>query len=142
MISVREFFKQGRSLQIEIDELQKARKKAFELACSTSEKFSDERLQSVETRYANYAEYSSMIEERIEMLSIYRKDMLDIINKIPNTIYRTLLIARYINCESWEKVSESIGYESVKWVRTSLHDKAIVAAEKNKNTTLNYPMHM
>ena len=142
MITVREFFKQGRGLKLEIDKLNEARKKAFELACGTSGKSNGEGMQSSETRCTNYAEYSSMIEERIEMLNIYRKDMLDIINKIPNTTYRTLLIARYINCETWESVAESIGYESVKWVRKSLHDKAMAAAEKNKNTTLKYPIHM
>lgn len=142
MISVREFLCQGRGLKLEIDELQEAHQKAFDLACSMSRKSEEEIATSVEMKYANYAQYSAMIEKRIKDLSIHRKKMLEIINKIPSTTHRTLLIARYINCESWEEVAESIGYESVKWVRTTLHDKAIASAEKNKNTTLNYPIDM
>ena len=142
MISVREFLYQGRGLKLELDELKKAHQEAFEIACSMSPEPDGETKTSVEKKYTNYADYSAKIEKRIEDLSAYRKRMLEVINKIPSTIYRTLLISRYVNCESWEEVAESIGYESVKWVRTSLHDKAIAAAEKNKNTTLNYPIHM
>ncbi len=129
MISVREFLYQGRGLKLEIEELKSARQKAYDLACSTSPKKDGEDKSSVETKYANYAEYSAMIDKRIEELSIYRKKMLDIINKIPDTTYRTLLISRYINCETWEKVAETIGYSDV-WVRTNLHSKALTEANK------------
>lgn len=41
---------------------------------------------------------------------------------------RALLFERYINCKTWEDVSEAIGNRSEYWVRHTLHEKAIRAA--------------
>lgn len=41
---------------------------------------------------------------------------------------RALLFERYINCKTWEEVSEAIGNRSEYWVRHTLHAEAISAA--------------
>lgn len=41
---------------------------------------------------------------------------------------RALLFEKYINCKTWEEVSEAIGNRSEYWVRHTLHAKAIRAA--------------
>ncbi len=134
MIEIKEFFRKGRKLNFEIQELKIARQEAFDLACGTSVVLGEEKTQStqgnsIERKFISYAEYSKMLDEKIEELNGYRKDMLNVINKIPDTTYRTLLTARYINCETWEMVAETIGYSDV-WVRTNLHNRALTEANK------------
>ena len=133
MIEVKEFFRNGRKLNFEIQELKIARQKAFDLACGTSVAFEEEKTQttqgnSIERKFISYAEYSKMLDEKIEELNGCRKDMLNVINKIPDTTYRTLLTARYINCETWEMVAEHLNLKDVRWVY-ELHKKALSQAK-------------
>ena len=43
-------------------------------------------------------------------LQSMRKEVKSIIYGIPNYTIRTILIERYINCKSWNKVAEDVGY--------------------------------
>ena len=137
MTSVKEFLLKGRHLKIEIEELKEARQEAFELACSMSVSYSEDKVQtssqnSVEQKFISYTSYSEMLDIRIRELTEYRQKMLELINKVDSSIYRSLLIARYIDCKSWEKVAEAIGY-SDKWVRTGLHSASLKAVQKVLN---------
>ena len=133
-MTVKEFLQKGRKLEIEIKQLKEARQKAYELATSTTVDYSAEKVQtssdnSAERKFAEYAEYSQELDQRIEELSAYRKRMLKLINKLDNSTYRTLLVSRYINCNTWEEIAEKMEYSDV-WVRTKLHSDALMCAEK------------
>ena len=54
--------------------------------------------------------------------------MLKLINKLDNVIYRTVLVDRYINCLTWEEVSEGLNM-SVRHI-LRLHGKALNAIKR------------
>ena len=85
-MTVKEFLKAGRGLNVEILELTEARLKAFN------------------------AQYGAEIEKRIRELNGYWQQMIEIISRVENTTYRALLIAYYINGETWEQVAADMGY--------------------------------
>ena len=133
-MTVAEWFKKGRRLNFEIEELKEARNQAFNSACCGAVDYSTERVQTskgndAERKFANYTNLTVEIDKRITELSEHRRKMLGLINKIDDSIYNALLLGRYYNCKSWEEVAEGIGY-SDKWTRTFLHDNALKEAEK------------
>lgn len=133
-MTVKDFFYRGRDLENEIKELKSARREAYELAIGSGAGGFDEKVQTsrgnlTERKILSYIEYSLEIDKRISYLSEYRQKMLMLINKVDNSKYRTLLISRYINCNTWEKIAEDMGYSDV-WVRRQLHSKALQEAEK------------
>ena len=134
-MEVKEFLQRGRSLNFEIDGLIDARNNAFRLACGTDCAYDKEKVQTTksnvsENKFIKYADYSAEIDRRIDELFNYRRRMMNLICCLDDTVYRSLLTARYINCQTWEQVAETIGYMSVKWVRENLHQKALMEAEK------------
>ena len=60
--------------------------------------------------------------------------MLNLINRLDNTIYRTLLIARYINCKTWEQIADEMGYD-LRWIYR-LHGKALKAIESHYKSVI------
>lgn len=115
-MGVKEFLKNGRKLNFEIDELIKERDKAFALACGGAVKYDDERVQTspgnvTENKFINYAEITAEIDRKIDELYAYRIEMHHLINTIDNSLYRAVLTARYINCDTWEKIADNMGYD-------------------------------
>lgn len=52
------------------------------------------------------------------------------IHRIRNNTYATLLEERYIEGQGWEHIAEKIGYSDVKYVRETLHNRALSAFDK------------
>lgn len=115
-MTIKDFLKNGRKLNFEINELIKERDKAFVLACGTAVKYDNERVQSscgnvTENKFINYAEYTLLIDRKIDELYKYRLNMHRVINTVQSTIHRAVLTARYINCDTWEKIAENMDYD-------------------------------
>ena len=131
-MTVKEFLKRGRLLNREILELTEARTRAFNAACGGAVDTSAERVQTTpangsEGKFLTYAAYGTEIEERIRELNGYRQRMLESISKVESTTYRSLLIAYYINCKTWEQVAEDMNY-SLRTIHR-LHGKALWAID-------------
>lgn len=114
--AVKQFLIKGRDLQYEYDELVKAKRKALDLACNTSIDYSKVKVQTssqsaTETKFAAYTEYCLLLDKKVEELAAYRTRILNLIWKLTDSIQRTLLIARYVNCETWEKIAEDMMYD-------------------------------
>lgn len=110
------FLLKGRKLNYEVEQLKAARREALQLACGISVDYSTEKVQTstdngMEKRFIAYSEYSRMLDEKVEELMAYRVKMLKLIKELSDSTYRTLLIARYINCKTWEKIAEDMGYD-------------------------------
>ncbi|MBE7044769.1 MAG: hypothetical protein E7397_04515 [Ruminococcaceae bacterium] len=132
-MTAKEFLNHARKLNIEVKQLQDAKQEAFASACGTSIDYSAERVQSSsgnssERKLITYSDFSVMLDERIAELEAYRAEVLAKIELLENATYRTLLIARYINCKTWEQIAEEMGY-SDKWTRCGLHSRALSALE-------------
>lgn len=132
-MTVKEWLKDGRNLNFEIRALKEARSRALNAAVGGAVDYGAERVQasngnSTERLFVSYSQYSAELEQRISELEDYQNEMLKLINNIPNSTYRTLLIEYYINCKSWEDVAESMKF-SAYWVRRRLHSDALGSAE-------------
>lgn len=133
-MTVKEWLNRGFKLNKEIEQLKEAKEKAKDLACSVVSNMGNERVQSdngnsAENKMVSYAEYSRLLYKRIDKLLEINKEIVEAISKVDDTTLRSLLTARYINYKTWEAVTEAIGYNSEKWVRTALHKKALTAVK-------------
>lgn len=132
-MDVKEFLSKGRQLNFELTELREARSKAFGAACKAVIGGAGEKVQTSpgnvsEDKFISFSDYSTEINRRIVELSCYRSRMLRVIYTVENSTYRALLIARYINCKTWEQVAESL-HKDVRYT-FKLHKKAVAAVDE------------
>lgn len=127
-MTVKEWLKNGRRLQFEIQALTEARNKALNRAIGGAVNYGTERVQAssgngTEHKFISYSQYAAELERRMEELTNYRLEMLRLIARLPDSTHRALLTEYYINCKSWEDVADSIGYEERQTRR--LHGEAL-----------------
>lgn len=134
-MTVKEWLKNGRNLNFEIQALREARNRALNAAVGGAVDYGAERVQTsggngTERLFVAYSQYSAELERRIAELEDYQAEMLRLINKVSNTTYRTLLIEYYINCKSWEDVGTDMHYSYVHIVNR-LHPQALNEINKH-----------
>ncbi len=121
-MDIKTCFERARALNDEVEELRYAVLEAWDtLECDRLEKRENSE------GFFVYTDYKRLLDKRISELTRYRMNVLEVINGVSDTVLRTVLIARYINCKTWEQIADEIGY-SDKWVRTRLHERALEAA--------------
>lgn len=134
-MTVKDWLNRGYKIDKEINALLLEREKAFNLACKVSAPPSDnERVKASagngsENRYIKYAEYSRLIDSRIDRLYQVKNEILTVISVVENNTYRTLLILRYVQFKTWEEIADCMGYE-VRWVY-KLHEQALCECKKH-----------
>lgn len=139
-MTVKEWLSRGYKIDREINALLSEREEAFALACkvtappSDNEKVSATTGNGSEARFIKYADYSKLIDRRIDELYRIKSEIMTVITLIDNNTYRTLLIMRYVQFKTWEQIAEGMGY-SDKWVRTYLHKMALEMCEKSLKQT-------
>ncbi len=72
--------------------------------------------------------YQERINRKIDKLVDRKQEALDVIERIPSTTHRALLLYRYINCLKWETIADLMGYEHG-YVRDDLRVAALEAFE-------------
>ena len=132
-MNAKEFLNHARKLNIEVKQLQEAKQESFAFACGTSIDYSAERVQSssgnnAERKLITYSDFSVMLDERIAELEAYRSEVLAKIELLENATYRTLLIARYINCKTWEQIANDMNFGERHIYR--IHGRALIAFDK------------
>lgn len=68
------------------------------------------------------------INKKIDQLVDRKQKALDVIERIPSTTHRALLLYRYLNCLKWETIADLMGYEHG-YVRDDLRVAALEAFE-------------
>ena len=61
-------------------------------------------------KFDRYVELQEKINDRIDELCAIKAEILRTINRVDDTVLRTLLIERYINCKTWERIAVDMGY--------------------------------
>ena len=125
----KEFLQKGRKMNFELNELIRARDKAFAKACASAVAYDSEHVQTspgniAENKFINYADCKAVIDRKTDELYAYRTKMLNLIGTIDNTVYRAILIARYINCDTWESIADRFKFKDVRHIYR-LHGKAL-----------------
>ena len=133
-MTIKEWLQKARKLNNEVEQLKMARQKALNLACEATvgvdnEKVQTSKINSTESKFVTYADYSKLLDAKIYELTNYRIKVLGCINKLDNSTYRTLLIARYINCKTWEQIAEDMQFKDVRWTYV-LHGRALKKMEE------------
>lgn len=114
-MNTKEWLTQGKYLNREIRALKDALQKAENLSnlCEAD----------------NADEYMINLKEKISELSKTNSDILSAIYQVDDNILRTLLIERFINNHTWEKVSIRLGYDFYHVIKR-LYPKAVAEVEK------------
>ena len=127
-MTAKEFLQKGRKMNFELNELIRARDKAFAKACASAVDYTGEHVQTspgnvTESKFVNYADYAAALDKSIDELYAYQTKMLNLINTVDNTVHRAILIAWYINCDTWESIADRFNYD-LRWTRR-LHGRAL-----------------
>lgn len=125
---VKEWLNRARFIDNEVNSLMREQRRAFELATSTTGTWSEDKIQSstgntTEKNMVKYAEYTEMIDSRIDELTAVKREILDKIGEVEDHLLRSLLINRYINCMTWEQIAVEMNYGYRQILR--LHGKAL-----------------
>ena len=127
-MSVKEWLRRARVIDKEINQLLIAKQEAFERAIGTGIDPSREQVQGgggngSENKFLKVAEYELLIDEKIDKLLEVKQEIITAVEAVKNDTYRTLLLAYYVNCKTWEQVAEDMGYD-VRHIRR-LHNVAL-----------------
>ena len=57
-------------------------------------------------------------------------EVLEVIDKVKDPVYRQLLFERYIQDKTWEQITVDLRYTSEEYVRGELHGKALIEARR------------
>ena len=135
-MTVKEYLSYLPNTQLRIKALQRSIQQCQEIATATGG-----RMDGVPTQNCGNGKVATAIEEKYdlerelsELLESYQDFAVRVvreINRIPNNLYATILIDRYVNGLPWETIAANVGMDSEKHVRTKLLDRALIAFEKN-----------
>ena len=134
-MTVKEWLNRGWKLEQEINALLEAQRRALDKATSMSKRLDMEKVQQQsggpENNMISYAEYSRMIDERIDELGGLKQEILQAINSIEDEMQRAILIERYINHKKWGKISVELHCD-LRWLYR-LHGKALLKIKSTKS---------
>lgn len=119
----------AKNIDMEINALMQKRDEAFVRATGRGAIRPSERVQTsctntAEKNMAEYAQYCVLVDRRVRDLYAVKNEIIDVINRIDDSVLRILLLERYINLKTWEDIADSLHY-SRRWVIKSLHPKAL-----------------
>lgn len=144
-MTAKEFFEHGRELQKEIDKLQEERTCAFEKACGAITNYNSDHVQhskrnTTEAKNIEYMERQEQLIKLIDESFAYKIKMFKVIYLLEDTTLRAVLLARYINCSTWEDIANRMKYTREhchKLHRKALTTIAGIIREKEKNKQKN-----
>ena len=124
---VKDFLHSGRNLLKEIESLKKRHEKAEYHAQGTSggvrEKMSTTKKNRGDERLTTLGGISREIDDKLKEFKTKTDEIQAKINLLSNESYRDILKYRYVTCESWLEVSESMNI-SEKYAKHQLHNQA------------------
>lgn len=123
-------------MQLRINSLKKSIQLCQECATKTGTQFSDlPMVQGNGNKIADNIEKKLDFEdELLQLVNEFEKFRFRVIcqiNRISDNRCVSLLINRYVNNMSWEKVTEEIEEKNSEYVRKELHEKALKKFEEN-----------
>lgn len=79
--------------------------------------------QAQEERMISYSQATDDVEKVREKIAKLIRVRLEVINMLPDSVMRTILIERYLNQKSWKKIEDSFSYSHA-WTM-KLHKKSL-----------------
>ena len=133
-MTVKEWLKRARVLDKEINQLLIAKREAYARAVGSGVDTSKEQVQGgggngTEDKFIRVADYELLIDKKIDKLLEIKQEIIEAVNEVEDSTYRTLLLAYYVNCKTWEQVAEELNY-NLRWIYR-LHGRALQAIESH-----------
>ena len=137
-MTTKEWLSRAWNIDVEINELLKEQKQAFESVTGAVPAANGERVQSsggntYENRLINYAAYSEKIDARIDELYAVKQEIEAAIGQVDDSTLRAILIMRYLRFYTFEEIAVKMHYSYVHIVHT-LHPRALSAVSKFVNS--------
>ena len=112
-MSTKEWLMRAWKIDNEIATLEKELTLAKERAMSVTSHISDVKVQtsgrnSTENAIHKYIEYQEKLNKRLDKLFEVKNEIIDVIARVDNTDYRTLLELRYLRFMTWEKIAREL----------------------------------
>ena len=132
-MTAKEWLIRGWQIGQEIEELAREKEEAFARAAKSTAGGTDFRVQgrganASEERMAVYADYSILLEAKIEELIRTKTEILEVIGRVENAAYRTFLQKRYISFKKMEDIADEM-YYSLRHTRR-IQTRAVLEVEK------------
>lgn len=111
-MTAKEWLMRGWELNKEIDILEMAKWRAYD-RCTSKTQTLKERIHGSNSEYDSmtaYAALSEQIDTMIDKLIDLKKTTLQVVQQLDKSVYRQILIARYINFETWEAIATRLHY--------------------------------
>lgn len=108
----KEWLERGFKLNGEIEQLKIAKDKAKELSQDSGAQENE-----------SYREYCRLLFRQIDRLLQINKEVAEVISMLDDSLLRTILTARYINCSTWSTIAEDMDIDQ-RWLYR-LHKKAL-----------------
>ncbi|MDE6091900.1 MAG: hypothetical protein K2G14_02245 [Ruminococcus sp.] len=129
-MTAKEYLKQLQNIQLRINSLQKSIQLCQERAVGTGTRFSDisaaqGNRNKIADNMAKKVDFESELMQLTDEFEKFRLRVIRQINCIPDNRYVSLLMNKYVNNMSWERVTEEIGEKNSEYVRKELHEKAL-----------------
>lgn len=132
-MTVKEWLSRARGLDKEIDALMTASTQGGEMldVCMQINGLLEEKNRDIKISTDRLREYINHINNIIDAKCSAGQEIFNAIQRVKDSQCRVLLIQRYINSQTWERIAEDMEYTDV-WVRTGLHSRALNEISKVK----------
>ncbi|MEG1967226.1 MAG: hypothetical protein RR142_06090 [Clostridia bacterium] len=132
-MTAKEWLMRAWRIDNEIAALEHARQRAYERCTSITSRPKDDVVQSggadADAPLVTLVELECEIDRHIDLLVATKTEILTVIGKVDNSVFRTLLIERYLNFKTWERIAVDMNYSYRQIIY--IHGSALLAlAEK------------
>lgn len=111
-MTVKDWLNRARRLDYEINALQRAKGNAWDQVISITSAPTGITVTQTKNphKFDRLVELTDKIDRRIDELCNVKAEILAVIEQVEDTTLRQLLIERYINCQTWERIAVDLGY--------------------------------
>lgn len=131
-MTAKEYLQRVRGVQAEVAQLRRLRQRAYEQATRATARPSKAPAHSSGDGgglLAGYADCAAELDHAVERLLAVEREVLAVIAQVPDSRYRRLLRARYVEGKTWEEIAVDMGY-NYQHVVQRLHPQALHAVEE------------
>lgn len=126
-MTAKEYLQRVRGVQAEVAQLRRLRQRAYEQATRATARPSKAPAHGAGDGgglLAGYADCAAELDRAAERLLALEREVLAVIGQVPDSRYRRLLRARYVEGKKWVEVADELGY-SPSMVTKYLHPRAL-----------------
>lgn len=129
-MTAKQWLNRGRRIDQEIDKLIESRVALMDRLTSITQNYDGDGAQSTKDphKYDKLAEISGKIDERTDQLIAVKKEIFSMINRLPDSRQRMVLMSYYVDGKTWEQTAVDLHYSYMHVTR--IHGYALNEIQK------------